>query len=222
MNNIFMKTWRVLVPVILSTLITWILLILYKERRNRQEGYKRVPKDDDWTQAHFYALKKIAIDKGYIVFNEDNRGLNFEAKHTKETCRQFQDSIDDNITLEWHNNKCVMVPKILKTMCNETDEDLIYNVGDSTCRTTCKYCRKKLTEWDGTDCFLPPTKRITTTLFGDTLGKVISETSIDTLISSVANEKACNENNIAINDTRDQNNKWWTLEKKSPATSTPV
>ncbi len=212
MNNILIKTYRILAPIIVSTLITWILLMIYK--RKRQEGYKRVPKDDDWTQAHFYALKKIAIEKGYIVTNEDNRGFNFEAKHTKETCRQFQDSIDENITLEWHNNRCVMVPTILKTMCKEEDEDLIYNTSDATCRTTCKYCRKKATEWDGNDCFLPPSKRITTTLFGDTLGKVMAETSIDTLITSVANEKACDKNKKDTDATRDQNNKWWEVEKK--------
>ncbi len=210
---------KILVMMIVIVAIEYA--IIRSKRRRPKEAYKQKPKDEDWVKAHYYALKRMAIDKGYTITKEDAEGVTFEAKHTKETCAKYQNSIDESIGLEWHN-KCIMVPKAINRICKDTDAKLIYNVDNGTCRTTCDYCRTKSSEWasDTKDCYLPPSKRIMTVLFGNSLGKILSESSLDTTISKLVNNAGCDENQKYVTGVRANNLKWW-RQTINAASTTP-
>jgi hypothetical protein len=152
----------------------------------------KVAGQKEYEKASQYALEMLCMRKGYDVEKDNLEGkekdLGFRCTHTKQTCQRDSryPSTSKNPYIIWDDRAdlCINGMEAFRTFCYEQDPLLQYNISEETCKTTRPYCMSKLERFNG-DCYKTFFQTLLTTMFGDFMGKILSQIAIIDVVSMI-------------------------------------
>lgn len=192
--------------IILAILLfcTFIAVSDYSSNIEEYVGNLKVANEIDKQRAHKFALKTLCEKNGY-KWSQGGDEFVYECKHTKDTCinesvyptpkdgihkyyewrdksdPEFKETLSGIIsqqsTTKWDDDGvCIMGNENFRKFCE--DENLRYDTTTGKCYTTKKYCRDKQLAFCNGDCFEPPVSKITSAIFGTTIGRALGSSSL--------------------------------------------